>query len=43
VYPQSKKDSVVINEVESVKETTEVVQAKPKTSTRVRKKQETKE
>jgi hypothetical protein len=43
VYPQSKKDSVVINEVESVKETTEVVQPKPKTSTRVRKKQETKE
>jgi hypothetical protein len=38
VYPQLKTDSVVINEVESVKETTEFIQPKPKTSTRSRKK-----
>ena len=36
-------NEAVKREVESVKETTEVVQPKPKTSTRVRKKQETKE
>lgn len=43
VYPQSKKDSVVIDVVEPVKETKEVVQPKPKNSTRGRKKQEVKE
>jgi len=42
VYPQSKKDSVVVNQVESVEESREIIQSNAK-ATRGRKKQETKE